>query len=388
MLSVRSRLCLCLALVMLAAGGGAWAASGSAPSPPPIVLPGATTTTTAPARHAESTTTSSTSTSTTTTRPATTTTVGVSPDAGPAPAGSAPPGFVLPSWAAQVIARSPLSAPNNSGGLVLALRPLLDIGLSPVQAAVLGMGRFPVAGYASWRDDFLDPRFGPDGTFHFHGGEDLVSACGTPLRSPTDGTLRVGSDPAGGNTVEVVQPDRTYFYLAHLSAWVLGQASGQAVRTGQVIGFVGQTGSATGCHLHLEVHPLGGAAVDPKPFVDAWVADAVARAPALIDHVRQQRGLAPLHAAPAVVKPQPAHAPSLPDRETFLWASAANPAGGALALAQADAADAVDAAGAEQLASGAEAQAVGWIEAQLASAASLASSTPLALRPLLGMGPD
>jgi hypothetical protein len=273
--------------------------------------------------------------------------------------------------------------------LLLALRPLVDLGMSPLQAAVVGMGRFPVAGFSSWRDDFLDPRFGPDGSFHFHGGEDLVSPCGTPLRSPTIGALRIGSDPAGGNTVEVVQSDSTYFYLAHLSAWVAGQATGQTVQTGDVIGFVGQTGAATGCHLHLEIHPRGGAAVDPKPYVDAWTADAIAQAPALIDRFRQQRGLPPLHAAPAApVKPAVAPAPvvpALPGRETLLWASAANPAGGALALAQADAADAVNAAGVGQLASGAEAQAVLWAVEQLASASVLASSTPPSLRPLLGM---
>ena len=396
MLKLRARLGGLVLVVLVTAGGGAWAA-GSAPQPPPILPPAPTTT---PTTSGHGPTTTTTGPATTTTRPATTTTTtvgatspspaGVSPDAGPSPNGAAAPQLVVPSWAQEVIARTPVSPPNNSGGLVLALQPLVGLGFSPLQAAVLGMGRFPVAGFASWRDDFLDPRFGPDGSFHFHGGEDLVAACGVPLRAPTDGTLRIGADPAGGNTVEVVQSDATFFYLAHLSAWVLGQVSGQAVRAGDVIGFVGQTGAATGCHLHLEIHPRGGPAIDPKPYVDAWVADAIARLPALIDAARQQRGLPPLHTAPAaaqVAPPAPPPvAPVLPGRETLLWASAANPAGGALALAQSDAFDAVNQAGLSVLASGAEAQAFTWTEEQLVSAAVLASSTPPSLRPLLGMG--
>ena len=388
MLKMRSRLGGLVLVLLFAAAGGAWGGVGGVPPPPPPILPLApsTTATTRPARTtattvAPSTTASSPSEPTSGSAPS-----GVSPDAGSEPAGVA---LVVPAWAQQVIARAPLSAPNNSGGLLLALQPLVDVGLSSLQAAIVGMGRFPVAGFSSWRDDFLDPRFGSDGGFHFHGGEDLVSPCGTPLRSPTDGLLRIGSDPAGGNTVEVVQPDATYFYLAHLSAWVAGQATGVAVHTGDVIGFVGQTGAATGCHLHLEIHPQGGAAINPKPYVDLWVTDAVARAPALIDFYRQQRGLSPLHSTPVAAPappPTPA-APALPGRETLLWASAANPAGGALALAQADAADAVDAAGVGALASGAEAQALLWTEAQLASDAVLASTTPVSLRPLLGMGP-
>ncbi|HWW54197.1 MAG TPA: M23 family metallopeptidase [Acidimicrobiales bacterium] len=381
--------------VLVAGVGGAWASTGGSTGPP-VTLPGPTTTA-GPTTTINTHTTVSPGRAPTTVAPASTSTTvgsaagpgqvsGVSPDAGTSPTAGPQ---VIPGWAAYVIAHSPRSAPNNSGGLLLALQPLVDIGLTPVQAAVVGMGRFPVAGYAKWQDDFLDPRFNADGTFHFHGGNDLVAGCGTLLRSPTDGTLLIGSDPAGGLTVEVVQADKTYFYLAHLSAWVAGQVTGQSVRVGDVIGFVGSTGSATGCHLHLEIHPQGGPAVDPKPYVDAWVADAIAQAPALIDRLRVDRGLAALHpAAPAAAAP-PVAPPPLPaasGRDTLLWASSANPAGGALALAQADAADAVDSAGVAVVTIGARDQAYAWTQAEVTSAAALATSTPAGLRPLLGMG--
>jgi hypothetical protein len=278
------------------------------------------------------------------------------------------------------------SAPNNDGGLLLALRPLVDLGLTPVQAAVVGMDHFPVAGYSAWKDDFYDPRFGPDGSFHFHGGEDLIAGCGTPLRSPTDGVLTEGADPAGGYTVEVTQPDRTYFYLAHLSAYVAGLVTGQHVRYGDVIGFVGSSGAATGCHLHLEVHPYGGAGVDPKPVVDGWVTEATARAPALIDAERAGRGLRPLTGPdPLVVAPPPVASPptTAGDRQALLWAAAANPNGGALALAEAEADEAVTAAGADRLTSAVQASVLDWSQAELEADALLDPLTPPALRPLV-----
>jgi murein DD-endopeptidase MepM/ murein hydrolase activator NlpD len=44
---------------------------------------------------------------------------------------------------------------------------------------------------------------------------------------------------------------------------------GTKVKAGQVVGLVGKTGATTTPHLHLEVHPLGGAAIDPTPIVSA-----------------------------------------------------------------------------------------------------------------------
>src|SRR2546428_91530 len=66
------------------------------------------------------------------------------------------------------------SGASTTAPLLDALKPLEDFGLTPVDAAVLGMGHFPVAGYAAYTDDWLMPRAGPP--FHLHQGNDVFAA--------------------------------------------------------------------------------------------------------------------------------------------------------------------------------------------------------------------
>jgi hypothetical protein len=62
------------------------------------------------------------------------------------------------------------------------------------------------------------------------------------------------------------------FFYAHLSAFATDARNRLKVKAGQVIGFLGSTGDAeqTPPHLHFEVHPGDGEAVDPYPFLRAW----------------------------------------------------------------------------------------------------------------------
>ncbi len=61
----------------------------------------------------------------------------------------------------------------------------------------------------------------------------------------------------------------TYYTYAHLSGFAPGLVKGSKVVKGQVIGYVGDTGNpgAGNYHLHFEVHPGGGSAVDPLPLL-------------------------------------------------------------------------------------------------------------------------
>jgi peptidoglycan LD-endopeptidase LytH len=108
-----------------------------------------------------------------------------------------------------------------------------------------------------------------------HQGVDIFAPRGTPVRSTTAGlVLRVGTLPLGGQVVVVLGPARQVHYYAHLDRFGAFQA-GDAVRQGDVIGYVGDTGNAKGTpfHLHYGVYAGVRGALNPRPLL----ADAAAR---------------------------------------------------------------------------------------------------------------
>ena len=238
---------------------------------------------------------------------------------------------------------------NNTRRLLDALQPLRDLGLSERDAAVMGMGRFPVAGYATFVDDWWFPRFVPE--LHLHEGTDIFAERGTPVRAPFEGIMRQVEGPIGGLAVYLDLPDGGYIYMSHLESFAPDLVQGQPVQVGQVVGFVGDSGNAKGGkpHVHFEVHfpaePVAaGTAVlpsNPKPYLDAWLEEAVADAPRVIAAYQASRPRALLAAGLTrrLADGSGAFAaPSRPPRSQLLWASSANPSGGALALAEARAA--------------------------------------------------
>jgi murein DD-endopeptidase MepM/ murein hydrolase activator NlpD len=129
---------------------------------------------------------------------------------------------------------------------------------------------FPVYGKHTYSDDWGAPRQDTGR----HEGNDVFAEAGTPAVAVCKGTLhRVGTNVVPGNRMWV-KCDRggDEFFYAHLSAFASDAHSGARVAAGQVVGFVGSTGDAeqTPPHLHFEVHPGGGGAVDPYPFLRAW----------------------------------------------------------------------------------------------------------------------
>lgn len=260
-------------------------------SPPPPTLPPAGSSTTTSTDPGSTTTDPAGDGSTTTSAPGqsggSSSTTSASAGSGPTSSTTAPSNasssVPAPDPRLQATAASiPRSGPGTTWPLLVALAPLTHFGLTQTQTALVGFGDFPVGGPAYYTDDWLEYRSTP--TPHLHEGIDIVAPPGTPLRSPTDGLLTYSnSDPDGyGITAIVTQPDKTAFVMAHMSATVLGLSTGAHVTSGQVVGFVGATGDATGPHCHFEVHPYGGAGVDGKPFLDQWLTQALAGAPALV----------------------------------------------------------------------------------------------------------
>ncbi|MER5400003.1 peptidoglycan DD-metalloendopeptidase family protein [Streptomyces sp. NPDC002599] len=98
-----------------------------------------------------------------------------------------------------------------------------------------------------------------------HTGIDFPVSYGTPVLAATDGTVRTQWNSAYGNMMIVTAMDGTETWYCHLSTYSL--PSGSAVKAGDQIAFSGNSGNSTGPHLHFEVRPAGGAAIDPLPWL-------------------------------------------------------------------------------------------------------------------------
>jgi murein DD-endopeptidase MepM/ murein hydrolase activator NlpD len=119
----------------------------------------------------------------------------------------------------------------------------------------------PIDGPLAFSDDFGNPRGGG----RRHMGNDLLSPRGTPNVAVVDGTIRTRPWAGGGITIFLSGADGATYVYMHLMQ-IVGAVPRQ-VTQGEVIGLVGNTGSAQGYHTHFEVHPAGGAPVNPYPLV-------------------------------------------------------------------------------------------------------------------------
>jgi murein DD-endopeptidase MepM/ murein hydrolase activator NlpD len=128
---------------------------------------------------------------------------------------------------------------------------------------------FPVQGLCSFSDTYGAPRGGA----RFHEGVDIIANAGRWIYAVRDGILSKqylnAPGSLSGNGWRLTVTDGTYYFYAHLSAFAPGLKVGSAVKAGQIIGQVGMTGNAPIPHLHFEVHPSGGASINPTPVVKA-----------------------------------------------------------------------------------------------------------------------
>ncbi|MFB0616825.1 M23 family metallopeptidase [Streptomyces sp. AGS-58] len=98
-----------------------------------------------------------------------------------------------------------------------------------------------------------------------HTGIDFPVSYGTTVMAATDGTVSTQWNSAYGNMLILTSKDGTQTWYCHLSSYRV--ASGTTVKAGQPIAYSGNSGNSTGPHLHFEVRPAGGAAIDPLPWL-------------------------------------------------------------------------------------------------------------------------
>ena len=101
------------------------------------------------------------------------------------------------------------------------------------------------------------------GTWKKHEGVDMAAPLGTPIKASGDGVVEfVGTQNGYGNFVVLKHWSNYSTAYGHMSRFATGLRRGQKVSQGDVIGYVGTTGWATGPHLHYEFR-IGGRATDP-----------------------------------------------------------------------------------------------------------------------------
>jgi murein DD-endopeptidase MepM/ murein hydrolase activator NlpD len=156
-----------------------------------------------------------------------------------------------------------VTGPTRLEVAATALKPALRLS----QTGVIMFPINPLPKCALSKTSFGQPR--PDG--RIHEGIDIMASLGQEVYAVDNGVLwrqiinGETNSTLSGNAWYLKLPDGTYYFYGHLSAFATGVKLGDAVTRGQLIGYVGDTGNPGpgNYHLHFEVHPKGGAAVNP-----------------------------------------------------------------------------------------------------------------------------
>jgi Meckel syndrome type 1 protein len=150
------------------------------------------------------------------------------------------------------------TAPTTDGSRVTAPPATAPARVTPVADTSPSAAHMPVQGTVTGT-------YGEQRQGHRHAGVDIAAPVGTPVSAAGSGTVTQASADGGyGNLVCIDHGDGVSTCYAHLSRFATTQ--GAYVEVGDVIGYVGSTGNATGPHLHFEVR-RNGVAEDPTPYL-------------------------------------------------------------------------------------------------------------------------
>ncbi|MCL1791955.1 MAG: peptidoglycan DD-metalloendopeptidase family protein [Peptococcaceae bacterium] len=150
-------------------------------------------------------------------------------------------------------------ASEQTQSLLFSIQAHYDEVLSAYEDKLQHMpNMLPVSGALSSPFGYRPDPFNT-GVIEFHNGIDLVAPYGTPIKAPADGRILSATDEGGwGQRIRIDHGYGIVTFYAHLSQ--MGVQSGQEVKRGDTIGYLGNTGRSTGNHLHY------GAFVNGQPF--------------------------------------------------------------------------------------------------------------------------
>ncbi|MDQ3461466.1 MAG: M23 family metallopeptidase [Actinomycetota bacterium] len=171
-------------------------------------------------------------------------------------------------------------------------RPPLEVHRRPMMFPVLDS---PTLGRATWTDTYMAPR--GSGSCRYHEGQDLIAPKMLKLLACVDGTVVDLRHATSGNSLTLKDDDGYYYGYLHINndrpgtddgsnlfanAFAPGLATGQQVRQGQLVGYVGDSGNAetAGSHCHFEIRVPNAtmwkaAAVNPKFSLESAVPAAL-----------------------------------------------------------------------------------------------------------------
>lgn len=175
---------------------------------------------------------------------------------------------------------APAAATLAAGGASPTAAPSGPQGTPPPSgAASLGAftfvgAVFPVRGTHNYGQSAA--RFGAGRSGHSHEGQDVLAQCGTPVVAARGGVVKnKATHSAAGNYVIITDAatGQDHGYMHFRAPAVVDR--GDTVETGELIGYVGSTGSSTACHLHFEIWTSpgwyeGGRPIDPFATLKRW----------------------------------------------------------------------------------------------------------------------
>jgi len=162
------------------------------------------------------------------------------------------------SAAISTVLSTSMVSPEDTFGVLRTLLSALESRLSNVKTAIDRQERLAAAVPSIWpAKGWLTGRFGGrsdpfTGENEFHQGLDISASKGQPVYATADGSVQSAAyDGEYGNLIVLKHDFGMTTRYGHLSAFKVKR--GQTVKRGDVIGYVGSTGRATGAHLHYEI---------------------------------------------------------------------------------------------------------------------------------------